>query len=194
MVANIRTTRWVKYSTLGLLLITGTSPAYQTSSESRPRMIAAASIGGCTDPNIQGFAWLQERSSDEGIKTVDVFVGVRGVPPGKHAVHIHERGQCEPCANAGGHFDPGPAGNSNPDANHPYHTGDLPNIEVNEQGVGVLWAITTRVTLSAGPLSIFDADGSAIVIHVNPDTYCPGGEQANCAGGGRAACGRLARQ
>ena len=63
-----------------------------------------------------------------------------------------------------------------------------------EQGVGVLWTITTRLTLSAGPLSILDADGSAIVIHVNADTYCPGGEQANCAGGGRAACGRLARQ
>jgi Cu-Zn family superoxide dismutase len=157
-------------------------------------VIAAAAISGCSDSNIQGFAWLQERPSDEGIKTVDVFLGARGLPRGKYAVHIHERGQCEPCANAGGHFDPGPSGNSNPDANHPYHSGDLPNLEVNEQGIGVLWATTTRLTLSAGPLSIFDNDGSAIVIHANSDTYCQAGEQAGCAGGARAACGRLVRQ
>jgi superoxide dismutase, Cu-Zn family len=193
MLRKMNKASWFKYSGVALLLVSATSPAFQTS-ETQTRPIAAATITGCSDPNIQGFAWLQERPSEEGVKTVDVFVGVRGLPPGKHAVHIHERGQCEPCADAGGHFDPGPAGNSNPDANHPYHTGDLPNILVNEQGVGVLWATTTRVTLSAGPLSIFDADGSAIIIHVNPDTYCAQGEQSGCAGGGRAACGRLTRQ
>ena len=175
------------------MLATGTGLAFQGVAD-RPRVMAAANISGCTDANVQGFAWLQERASDEGVKTVDVFVGVRGLPAGKHAVHIHEKAECEPCANAGGHFDPGPAGNSNPDGNHPYHTGDLPNIQVNEQGVGVLWATTTRITISPGPLSIFDADGSALVIHVNPDTYGPEGERAGCAGGGRAACGRLSRQ
>jgi Cu-Zn family superoxide dismutase len=75
-----------------------------------------------------------------------------------------------------------------------HHTGDLPNLQVNDQGVGVLWATTTRITLSPGPLSILDADGSAIIIHVDPDTYCPEGERAGCAGGGRVACGRLSRQ
>jgi Cu-Zn family superoxide dismutase len=33
---------------------------------------------------------------------------VKGLPDGKHAVHIHEVGACEPCAAAGGHHDPGP--------------------------------------------------------------------------------------
>ena len=37
---------------------------------------------------------------------------------------------------AGGHFDPGPNGNTDPDANHPYHMGDLPNMEVDANGNG----------------------------------------------------------
>ena len=53
----------------------------------------------------------------------------------------------------------------------------------------MLRALTTRVTLSPGPLSLFDPNGSAFIVHVNEDTFCPNGEEAGCAGGGRAACG-----
>jgi hypothetical protein len=56
-------------------------------------------------------------------------------------------------------------------------------------GVGTLRTTTTRVTLSPGPLSVFDGNGSAIIIHVSPDSYCPDGVVAGCAGGARAACG-----
>ena len=49
---------------------------------------------------------------------------------------------------AGGHFDPGPAGNTDPDANHPYHMGDLPNLEGRRRRQGrARCASTTRVTL-----------------------------------------------
>ena len=75
-----------------------------------------------------------------------------------------------------------------PDGNHPFHAGDLVNIEVHG-GYGVLLTLTSRVTLSPGPLSIFDQDGSAFIIHEKPDTYCPQGEVHDCAGGGRAARG-----
>jgi Cu/Zn superoxide dismutase len=37
----------------------------------------------------------------------------------------------------------------------------------------------------------FDLNGSSLVIHALPDTYCPDPNDANCAGGGRAACGIL---
>ena len=57
----------------------------------------------------------------------------------------------------------------------------------------MLRTTTSRVTLSPGPLSVFDLDGSAFIIHVNPDTYCPGGEVAGCAGGARAACAVIER-
>ena len=152
---------------------------------------ASANIRGCEDAAISGSADLIERPSAEGVKQVDVTIRVSGMAPGKHAVHIHETGNCTPCSAAKGHFDPGPHGFSAPDGNHPYHSGDLVNIDVNAGGTGVLHTTTTRVTLSPGPLSVFDADGSAIIIHTDPDTYCPEGDVKGCAGGGRAACGIL---
>ncbi|MEX2493227.1 MAG: hypothetical protein WD425_15860 [Nitrospirales bacterium] len=39
-------------------------------------------------------------------------------------------------------------------------------------GVGKLHAVTTRVSLSAGRLSVLDEDGSAFIIHINEDLYC----------------------
>jgi Cu-Zn family superoxide dismutase len=149
---------------------------------------ATAEIRGCTDASITGRAQLSEIPSQEGVKQVLVELTVKGLPDGKHGVHIHETANCTPCAAAGGHFDPGPYGNPSVDANHPFHTGDLVNINVHG-GYGVLLTLTTRVTLSPGPLSIFDKDGSALIIHEKPDTYCPQGDVHDCAGGGRAACG-----
>ena len=150
--------------------------------------VATANIGGCTDDGISGLARLRERPSEEGVKLVDVTILVFGLTDGKHAVHLHQTAACDPCGAAGGHFDPGPASNTSPDGNHPFHSGDLINIEVHD-GVGFLRTTSSRVTLSPGPLSLFDDDGSAFIIHVNEDSYCPEGEEAGCAGGGRAACG-----
>jgi Cu-Zn family superoxide dismutase len=150
---------------------------------------AVAYIQGCTDPGISGVAWLSERKSAEGVKVIDVMVKVKGMTPGKHAVHIHETAACQPCGAAQGHFDPGPNSNTNPDGNHPFHMGDLVNIEVKNNGTGVMRTKTSRVTLSPGPLSVFDADGSAFIIHDLEDTYCPEGAVSGCAGGSRAACG-----
>lgn len=161
---------------------------------------AVADIKGCTDSGITGKATLTEKTSAEGIKEVTVKMKVKGLTDGKHAVHIHEVGACEPCGAAQGHHDPGPFGQSRPDSagdevpasdiNHPYHMGDLINIEVRG-GVGTMKHTTNRVTLSPGLLSILDDNGSAFIIHTNPDTYCD--EEADlkkgCAGGSRDACG-----
>jgi superoxide dismutase, Cu-Zn family len=154
---------------------------------------AVAVINGCEDPGIKGSLELVERASDEGVKLVDVVLQVQGLSDGKHAVHVHEVGTCTPCSEAKGHFDPGPAGKSSPDGNHPYHSGDLINLQV-KGATGSMRTTTSRVTLSPGPLSVFDKDGSSIIIHADPDTYCPEGEIKGCAGGARAACGVIQRQ
>lgn len=155
-------------------------------------VIARASLAFCEDATVEvGTAELVERWSEEGVKLVDVYISVSGLADeaGLHAVHIHETGSCDPCSAAGGHFDPGPHGHSHPDGNHPFHSGDLINIRVDDSGDGELRTTTSRITLSPGPLSIFDEDGASLIIHVDPDTYCPGGEEAGCAGGARLACG-----
>ena len=161
---------------------------------------AAAEMKGCTNPDIRGTATLVEHTSPEGIKEVTVEMKVTGLTDGKHAVHIHEVAACEPCSAAGGHHDPGPFGQSRPDSatdevpakdiNHPYHMGDLVNLEV-KNGVGTMKHTTNRVTLSPGRLSLFDDNGSSFIVHTNPDTYCD--EESDlkkgCAGGSRDACG-----
>lgn len=161
---------------------------------------ATAEMKGCTNPAITGTASLVEQVTPEGVKEVTVELTMRGLSDGKHAVHIHEVAACEPCAAAGGHHDPGPFGQPRPDSatdehpahdvNHPFHMGDLVNIEVKD-GVGSMRHTTNRVTLSPGRLSVFDDNGSSIIVHTETDTYCD--EESDlkkgCAGGPRDACG-----
>jgi Cu-Zn family superoxide dismutase len=163
-------------------------------------MRAVADIKGCTDPNITGTATLTEAVSEEGIKEVIVEMNVKGLSDGRHAVHIHQTAACEPCGAAGGHHDPGPYGVNRPDTasdevpapdiNHPFHMGDLINLDV-KNGEGTMRHVTNRITLSPGRLSIFDEDGSAIIIHTHEDTYCDEEDELKkgCAGGPRDACG-----
>jgi Cu-Zn family superoxide dismutase len=161
-----------------------------------------AEFQGCGETKVTGTAKLVEQVTAEGVKEVKVEMKVQGLTDGKHAVHIHEVGKCEPCAAAGGHHDPGPFGQSRPDTasdatpatdiNHPFHMGDLINLEVQD-GVGTLTHTTSRVTLSPGRLSVFDADGSSIIVHTQADTYCDEETELKkgCAGGAREACAVL---
>lgn len=151
-------------------------------------------------PGVDGKLLLTEYDVD-GWKYVHVALTLDGkvdvLKPGKHAVHIHEKGACD-CDGfkcAGGHFDPGPNGNSDPDANHGYHAGDLPSITVDETGHGELEAITTRISLSDGPVSVLGKEsapeGTSIMVHANPDPHTPGETGSGHSGGPRLACGTI---
>ncbi len=159
---------------------------------------AAADIKG---PNAEGKLELTEYALDDALY-VHVRVEINGDPsvltPGAHAVHFHEKAACD-CEGfkcAGGHFDPGPAGNTDPDANHGYHAGDLPSITIDENGHGVMECITTRVTLSDGPVSLLGKEsapeGTSIMVHGHDDPYTPGESGSGHSGGPRLACGTIA--
>lgn len=118
-----------------------------------------------------------------------VRLEVKGLTPGLHAVHVHAVGKCEAPAftSAGGHFNPSGRkhGLKSPDG---AHAGDLPNMLVAKDGSGRFEALTDAITLKDGKTSVFDADGSALVIHVGVDDYVtdPTGNA-----GDRAACGLI---
>lgn len=162
-------------------------------------MQAVAEVKG---PSVEGRLELIEYQHGDALY-VQVRLEVSGDPavltPGVHAVHFHEKAACD-CEGfkcAGGHFDPGPAGNTDPDANHGYHAGDLPSITIDENGQGLLETITTRVTLSDGPVSLLGKDsapdGTSIMIHGNPDPHTPGDSGSGHSGGPRLACGTIER-
>jgi Cu-Zn family superoxide dismutase len=163
------------------------------------RQITARAKAAVEGPGLTGKAEFTEYDVD-GWKYVHLRLTIKGDPTtlkaGKHAVHIHEKGDCE-CDGfkcAGGHFDPGPSGNSDPDANHGYHAGDLPSITVDDEGNGELETITTRVTLSDGPVSILQPEeGTSIMVHANPDPYTSGETGSGHSGGPRLACGKIER-
>jgi len=162
-------------------------------------MEAKAAVQG---PSVDGTLQLQEYEHGDA-RYVLVHLKLKGDPatltPGQHAVHFHEKAACD-CEGfkcAGGHFDPGPHGNTDPDANHGYHAGDLPMITIDENGEGVLECITTRVTLTDGPVSLLGKDsapeGTSIMVHGNLDPHTPGESGSGHSGGPRLACGTIER-
>jgi superoxide dismutase, Cu-Zn family len=166
--------------------------------DDRPRFEARAEILGPPGSGIRGEVRFRQFSDeDQPAPPVDVDVVVRGLPrePRERAFHVHEFGACAPSyAAAGGHFDAGPFKNTTPpDQNHPYHLGDLPELEVRG-GVGRLHAETTRFVLQPDhPTTIFDSDGAAVIVHELEDLgdQGPPGRPGptGSAGGARVACG-----
>ena len=117
-----------------------------------------------------------------------IRIRVEGLDPGPHGFHIHETGECEgpEFSSAGGHY--APWGNAHgvlhPDGKH---AGDLLNLHVPASGFVITERLAEDVTLRTdGQASLLDGDGSALVIHANPDDY---ESQPSGGGGPKVACG-----
>lgn len=123
--------------------------------------------------------------SDEGL-SVTVLLDQGALDPGEHGVHIHETGNCDPAGEttfeqAGAHFNPTNTHHGAPD-DEMSHAGDLGNLTVLEDGSAEFTITTDRLTLTEGdPASLIDADGSALIVHANPDdlTTDPSGESGD---------------
>jgi Cu-Zn family superoxide dismutase len=115
---------------------------------------------------------------------------LQGLPEGMLAVHIHNRGQCDPpeFSTAGEHFNP--SGKQHGFLNSKgFHAGDLPNIKVDSTG-NVKTSIRTQLTnlIKNDKNSLLTKEGTSIVIHAGVDDYItsPSG-----GSGKRIACGAI---
>jgi Cu-Zn family superoxide dismutase len=105
-------------------------------------------------------------------KGLRMDISLSRLVPGPHAVHIHSVGKCEMAygfRSAGPHFDVG--GHKHGQVAGGPHTGDMQNQVANKYGFIRATITTTAFTLGPGPTSLFDADGSSIVVHAGPDDY-----------------------
>ncbi|PYO18263.1 MAG: superoxide dismutase [Candidatus Rokuibacteriota bacterium] len=122
---------------------------------------------------------------------VRILVEAKGLPPGPHGAHVHAVGKCDPpdFNSAGPHFNPTNKqhGALNPQGSH---AGDLPNLTIGPDGTGRMETTTEQLSLGSGPSSVWDADGSALVVHANADDFKtdPTGNS-----GARVACGVLVK-
>ena len=121
---------------------------------------------------------------------VELAVTVEGLSPGEHGFHLHTTGKCTlpDFTSAGGHLNPSGEGHGLLD-NDGNHLGDLPNLTVAANG-------TARTQVPVGGSrsyvldQIFDADGTAVVIHADADD---GRTDPSGNAGPRERCGVLTR-
>jgi superoxide dismutase, Cu-Zn family len=122
-------------------------------------------------------------------KGVLVHLELKGLPPGWHGMHFHEKGDCGDAKfmNAGAHVHavtPVVHGLLKDDSTD---SGDLPNLYVAGDGTVTAELYSTLVSFKGegGRPSLLDTDGSALVIHVSPDDYTT---QPIGGAGARIAC------
>lgn len=130
--------------------------------------------------------------TEAGAGGVLLHVRASDLSPGVHAIHIHQTGRCEApdFSSAGGHYAPQDRahGLMHPDG---MHAGDLVNLFAHDDGTVELERLARNVTLHDGQEhTLFDGDGSAIVIHAGADDYR---SQPSGDAGGRVACGVVER-
>lgn len=119
---------------------------------------------------------------------VNISLEAENLTPGTKGFHIHENAACEApdFESAGGHYNPTDANHGFDDPEGP-HAGDLPNIEVQEDGTANETVTADMVTLDQdGENSLYADGGTALVIHSDEDDYVsqPAGDA-----GDRIACG-----
>jgi Cu-Zn family superoxide dismutase len=113
---------------------------------------------------------------------------VRGLPPGEHGFHLHEKGDCGDNGNAaGGHFNPtGSKHGMFGAAMH--HAGDLPSLVADASGVVRFSVDVQDISLADGaPNSVI---GRAVVVHRDRDD---GVSQPAGNAGPRIACAVITR-
>ena len=155
-----------------------------------PSLASAADMAGAEIVNPDG-AVIGKATFEQTPTGVLMSVDVTGLPPGGHGIHLHAVGSCTPNFKAAtGHVNPGKVkhGLRNPEGPD---NGDLPNLFAAADGSARAEFFTTRVSVSGGDMpALLDEDGSAVIIHENPDDHMA---QPIGGAGGRIGCGIIGK-
>src|SRR5687767_5821937 len=152
------------------------APAPEAKPEGGPLEIP---IEARSESSLTGTATFSEEG--DGVKVV---LKVGNAPPGLKGAHIHEKGDCsaKDGSSAGDHFNPDGHKHARP-PDDPRHLGDLGNIGITPEGVGVLEIVVKGANLKPGdPKSFLDR---SVIIHAKKDD---GGQPTGNAGP-RIGCG-----
>ncbi len=146
---------------------------------------AEAMIEAKSGSEMSGMAIFAETDGN-----VTVTLEIEKAPPGTHAAHLHEFGDCssDDGKSAGGHWNPTTDDHGKWGEEH-FHLGDLGNIEVGEDGYGALTMSTDMWSLGTGDDN--DIVGLGIIVHASADDFTT---QPTGAAGGRIGCGVVVKK
>ncbi|WP_304235827.1 superoxide dismutase family protein [Jiulongibacter sediminis] len=142
---------------------------------------AVADIEGKSDMDVSGTVAFTEA---DGMVTMEA--NIIGLPKGKHAIHIHETGDCSAVdgKSAGGHWNPTGVDHGQWRM-EPHHAGDIGNLESPGDSITVLSLTTDKWCLSCDDENK-NILNKAIIIHAGPDDFT---SQPSGAAGARVGCG-----
>ena len=133
-----------------------------------------------SDSGVTGTASFMQQDGE-----VMLHIEIENAPPGEHAFHIHEFGDCSSAdgKSAGGHWNPTEMDHGSWGADA-HHFGDVGNILIAEDGTGTFDMTTAVWSIGGGEPN--DILGKSVILHAGVDDFTT---QPTGAAGGRIACG-----
>ena len=156
--------------------------ASEKQEERNDERTAKAVMEPASGSNVSGEVNFTERENGK----VRIELKVENLPPGEHAVHLHENGDCSAAdaSSAGGHWNPTMKPHGKRGEGTAFHKGDIDNMKVGDDGKGTL-------TMTVEGWSIGGADstniiGKSVIIHDKADDFT---SQPAGNAGSRVSCG-----